>query len=59
MSLLNKESLNDHTLTLVRVIGLEPAHLTALEPNDSATSSEPMFSYLTNAIVARISVVVK
>ena len=44
---------------LVRVTGLEPAHLSVLEPNDSVTLLELMFSDLTNAIIARISAVVK
>ena len=44
---------------LVRVTGLEPAHLTASEPNGNATSLEQTFSYLTKPIVARISAVVK
>ena len=44
---------------MVRVTGLEPAFLTEVAPNDSATSLELMFSYLTNAIIARISAVVK
>ena len=44
---------------LVRVTGLEPAHLMASEPNDTVTLLELMFSNLTNAIIARISAVVK
>ena len=44
---------------LVRVTGLEPAHLTASEPNDTVTLLELLFSYLTNASVTRISAVVK
>ena len=44
---------------LVRVTGLEPAHLTAQEPKDTATPLERTFSYLTKPIIARISAVVK
>ena len=44
---------------MVRVTGLEPAHLTASEPKDTATPLEQTFSYLTKPIIARISAVVK
>ena len=44
---------------MVRVTGLEPAHLTASEPKDTATPLEQTFSYLTKPIIARISEVVK
>ena len=44
---------------MVRMTGLEPAHLSVLEPNGSATSLEQTFSYLTKPIIARISAVVK
>ncbi len=44
---------------LVRVTGLEPAHLTASEPKDTATPLEQKFYLLTKSIVARISEVVK
>ena len=54
-----RKSPNNRALSMVRVTGLEPAFLTEVAPNDSATSLELMFSYLTNAIIARISAVVK
>ena len=44
---------------MVRVTGLEPAHLTASEPKDTATSLKQMFYLLTKPIIARISEVVK
>ena len=44
---------------MVRMTGLEPAHLSVLEPNDSVTLLELIFSYLTDAIVTHISAVVK
>jgi len=57
------EKLNRETAcarsALVRVTGLEPVHLTASEPNDTATPLEQTFSYLTKPIIARISAVVK
>ena len=44
---------------MVRVTGLEPAHLSVQEPKDTATSLEQTFYLLTKPIIARISEVVK
>ena len=39
--------------------GLEPAHLSVLEPKDTVTSLEQKFYLLTESILARITEVVK
>ncbi len=44
---------------MVRVTGVEPAHLSVQEPKDTATTLEQTFSYLTKPIIARISAFVK